>query len=116
MRRYNANKDVVEVRAVRGDLIVRVFPNGTLEIESQRGTSIKIVDIDYSAGERTKSMAPEGTTHEIYAYRIMGKDLEPLNADVYSVHVGPRGIILDGPARERAKKLPENGPKRRGDR
>lgn len=116
MRKYVARRDAVEVHAIRGDLVVRIFPNGTLEIESRRGTSFKVIDIDYSANAVDQARAPVGATHEIHAYRVdENGDAEGLNGDVDSVYFGCKGIILDKVARERARKLPLDQPKYRGE-
>ena len=113
MRKYLAKKDVVEVEAGKGDLIVRVFPGGHLEIISKRGPSMIVEDLDFDASESTKSLSPEGSIYEIKVFNHNRKD-ESLNGDVYSVHVGHKGIILDKAARERARKLPLDQPKYKG--
>ncbi|HED06444.1 MAG TPA: hypothetical protein ENI61_07155 [Ignavibacteria bacterium] len=116
MKKYVAKKDAIEVQAGKGDLTVRVFPGGRLEITSKRGSSMIVEDLDFDASQVTKDFSPEGAVYSVMvcAYdKNNDRMLEPLNGDIYMVHVGREGIILDKAARERARKLPLDEPKYR---
>ena len=117
MRKYSARKSAIQVDTSDGDLKVTIFPNGEIRVDSRRGTSFDIIDIDYGAGDAERAMAPIGATHRVRSYSVSvdGENSVRLNGDVYEVYLGAGGIIIDKSARERVRKLPVNEPKRRGD-
>ncbi len=116
MKKYVAKKDAIEVQAGKGDLTVRVFPGGRLEITSKRGPSMIVEGLDFDARETTKSLSPEGVVYSIRACAYDKKNdgmLEPLNGDIPEIYVGSRGLILNEGAKIIARKLPLDEPKYR---
>ena len=117
MRRYVTRNSAIQVDITNGDLKVIIYPNGEMQIESRRGTSFDIRDIDFGATDAEREMAPIGATHVIQSYRVSvdGKDSVRLNGNIYNVYMGSGGIIIDQSGRERVRKLPPDEPKRRAD-
>jgi len=106
MRKYTVPKNnAIEVKTAQGNMIVRIFSDGTLEVESRQGPSLKITDL-YHTERRGKDHAPDGAIYDIDSYVIREDSSVVLNGDVFSVYLSRRGIILDDAGVERVRKLP----------
>ena len=81
-----------DVTTADGALSISVYDGGLIEVESPRAPGVRISLVDHSKD----SLAPPGAVYEISAYTPFEDHTVRLGeqADVSTIYVGPKGIIL----------------------
>ncbi|MBS3088643.1 hypothetical protein J4402_02575 [Candidatus Pacearchaeota archaeon] len=99
------DKGSAKARLYDGSLEVNLYSlnRPTVTVDSPRNPGIVIALVDHQ-----RDLAPEDAIYCITAHMPQQDGTnDALNGDVYSVFVGPKGIILDESARRRVTELSE---------